>query len=269
MYTFTVERPDVTSAWIAACNELDRKSNPHRTAYHTVVRIADPSRDDPAFRAELERVRAHAMRDEFEPIETVANTIFPAALAAASDSHDHLASRYQDMYARVRRFPGNHYDTYFGRLIAYPGPAGGSPIEQLGRVIDRLKQQSASKTPMTAAYEADVAHPASDDLLVSEEAHVHVGGRDNRTRGFPCLSHCSFQLDAGQTVHATAYYRYHYMLDRAYGNYLGLGRLLAYVADRAGLPHGTLTVMAGYARLEGHLTLLRPLLGGTQPMLSV
>jgi hypothetical protein len=53
------------------------------------------------------------------------------------------------------------------------------------------------------------------------------------------------------------------MFERAYGNYLGLGRLLAYIAHQAELGCGTLTVVAGHARLDGPITQLRPLLTGT------
>ncbi|MGC0352741.1 thymidylate synthase [Streptomyces sp. SAI-124] len=64
-------------------------------------------------------------------------------------------------------------------------------------------------------------------------------------------------------MHAAALYRSQYMFERAYGNYLGLGRLLAYIAAQAGLAVGTLTVMAGHAHLDGPLTAIRPLLSGT------
>ncbi|MEV6894732.1 hypothetical protein [Kribbella sp. NPDC051137] len=274
MYTFVVEKPDVTAAWIAACTELDRRTNPDRTAFHTVVRITDPSKDDATFRSDLERVRERALpADDYATIETVANTIFPRALAASSGSHADLVTRYRNMYGRVRLFPKNHRDTYFGRLIAYPGPGSKPPIDQLGKVIERLKSEAASRGPMTAAYEVDVAHPAfdseiADDPILSMDAHVHRGGHDNYTRGFPCLSHCSFQLEKGRTVHLTAFYRYHYMLDKAYGNYIGLGRLLAHVAGCAGLRAGALTVMAGYAWLE-KTRLVRPLLRETEPMVSI
>lgn len=269
MYTFAVEGSDVTTAWISACKALDTKANKQRSAFHTVVRINDPLTDDPSVHKDLDRVRAHVLGDDFEPIETVADTIFPTALAASSSDHDRLVARYRAMYRQLRRFRGNQHGTYFGRLVAYPNPSNGMPVDQVGWVIDRLKAQAASRGPMTAAYEVDIAHPASDqDAIPSEDAHIHIGGRDNLTRGFPCLSHCSFQLESRQIVHATAYYRYHTMLDRAYGNYLGLGRLLEYVADRAGLTRGTLTVMAGFARIEQNVTLLRPLLGGIQPMVS-
>lgn len=269
MHTFAVEGPDVTRAWIAACNALDRRDNPSRTGFHTVVRIADPTADDSGFRAELDRVRAG---QRHEPIETVANTLFPARLAAQCATHEKLTARYRAMYQRVRGFPGNHRGTYFGRLVDYPAP-NGEGIDQLAKVIDRLRQQAAGKGAMTAAYEIDIVHPrdaeaAAGHGAAATDALVHAPDRDNLFRGFPCLSHCSFQLDRSGAVHAVALYRYHYMFERAYGNYLGLGRLLAYIADRAGLRRGVLTVIAGHAQLDGPITRLRPLLSGTEPLLA-
>jgi thymidylate synthase len=83
----------------------------------------------------------------------------------------------------------------------------------------------------------------------------------------PCLSHLSFQLDRIGQVHALATYRSHYMTERAYGNYLGLGRLLGHISTQAGLQPGTLTVVAGYAQIEpGTITLIRPLLSEAVPL---
>ncbi|MGI5473340.1 hypothetical protein [Streptomyces sp. CA-132043] len=262
MHTFAVSGRDVTRAWIAACNALDRNDNPARTGYHTVVRIADPTSDDLAFRAELDRLLEGK---ELQAVQTVANTLFPAALAAQCTSHTELTTRYGSLYPRMKQFPKNHKGTYFGRLVAYPG-AKGSTVDQLAMVIDRLKQQCDTKSPMTAAYEIDVAHPSDGDAGPPLEALVHAAGRDTFFRGFPCLSHCSFQLDRSGTVHAAAYYRSHYMFERAYGNYLGLGRLLDHIASQAGLARGTLTVMAGYAQLDGPISKLRPLLADIPPL---
>ncbi|TKA04738.1 hypothetical protein [Actinacidiphila oryziradicis] len=159
--------------------------------------------------------------------------------------------------------PRNVHGTYFGRLVAYPG-AGNKPepVDQLARVIDRLEKLSKS-AKWNAIYEAGVAHvtdtdpyqeveeevPAAGDAA-GVEAVIRVAALDTQTLDFPCLSHCSFQLDsATNTVHLAAYYRSHYMFDRAYGNYLALGHLLAWVATQAGLTPGSLTVMAGCARL--------------------
>ncbi|WP_329574965.1 hypothetical protein OG500_38010 [Kitasatospora sp. NBC_01250] len=261
MHTFTVEEPDVTSAWIAACRALDRKDNTARTGYHTVVRISDATKDDLRFREDLDRVR---LGKGHHPTETVASTIFPAALADRCKSHDELASRYRKLYEAARRFPGNNRGTYFGRLVDYPG-AKGSRIDQIGKVIDRLTQQSSKAGAMTAAYETDIAHP---DDTVTTGALVHAPDHDNSLRGFPCLSHCSFQLDRNGVLHCAAFYRSHFMFERAYGNYLGLGRLTQYVARQAGLRPGVLTVIAGYAQLDGPITQIRPLLTGAQPLIT-
>ena len=67
--------------------------------------------------------------------------------------------------------------------------------------------------------------------------------------GFPCLSFCSFQLD-GDTLHMIAQYRYQYLIERGYGNYLGLGQLLGYVCATVGLHPGQLTIIAGVAAVD-------------------
>lgn len=265
MYTFAVTEKDTSQAWVAACSALDIRANPRRDGFHTVVRIDDAAADDPAFRAELERVR---LAQGYEPIETVANTIFPAKLAAACRSSEQLATRYRAMYPQLRRLAaGNRHGTYFGRIVAYTGPEG--PVDQLTALIGRLRQQAAGRGPMTAAYEMDIAHPQDPEPMEETWAvPVHAAGKDNVVRGFPCLSHCSFQLDREGVVHLVALYRSHYMLDRAYGNYLGLGRLTAYIADQAGLRPGSLTVVAGHAQIDGPISRIRPLLNGTPSLLT-
>jgi len=268
MHTFTVSATNTSAAWVAACRALDVKANPRREGFHTVVRIADATAEDPALRAELERVRAAA---GYQPIETVANTVFPARLAALCPDPAQLAERYQQIYSRLTKMDtGNRRGTYFGRIVAYPGQDG--PVDQLEYLVKQLRQQAAGKGPMSAAYEVGLAHPGDGDPEPQEEASfavpVHLAGKDHSVRGFPCLSHCSFQMDRDRTLHAVALYRSHYMLDRAYGNYLGLGRLLAYLAAAAGLRPGTLTVMAGHAQIEDHITKVRPLLQDTPSLLT-
>jgi thymidylate synthase len=267
MHTFAVAEKDTSRAWVAACSALDVRANPRRDGFHTVVRIEDATADDPVFRAELERVR---QAEGYEPIETVANTIFPDRLAATCHSPEQLAARYRAMYPQLRRLAaGNRHGTYFGRIVSYTGPEG--PVDQLTALIARLRQQAAGRGPMTAAYEVDIAHPQDqepDPMAETWAVPVHAAGKDNVVRGFPCLSHCSFQLDRESAVHLVALYRSHYMLDRAYGNYLGLGRLAAYVADHAGLHPGSLTVVAGHAQIDGPISRIRPLLKGTPSLLA-
>ena len=121
----------------------------------------------------------------------------------------------------------------------------------------RPPRQGSGTGPLTACYEAGFTAPGTDARLQRQgrlwravALPVRAPGQDNSLLGFPCLSHCSFQLDRSGTLHAMAHYRSQLMVERAYGNYLGLGRLLSYIAAQAGLDTGELTVTAGYARLD-------------------
>jgi hypothetical protein len=273
MNTFLVEGGGIAAAWIRAVQKLDQM--PDRRAFHTVVRIADPLRDDSDTHAGLDRVLERLGR---QPVETVANTIFPADLAARSRDHAHLANRYRAMYDTVRKLsPKNKWGTYFGRLIAYPSPGHEQGFDQLAAVISWLRLESTYKGGKTARYETMLAHPldavgdgsgAPDAVTCS--VPVQRPGTDTGAMATPCLSHLSFQLDRLGTVHALATYRSHYMTERAYGNYLGLGRLLGYVSAEGGLRPGTLTVVAGYAQIEpGTITLIRPLLDEGAPLFAL
>jgi len=169
-------------------------------------------------------------------------------------------TRYREIYptlrARWRR--QNREGTYFGRLVAHP--AGGEPdgYDQLGAVISKLRAEHAHTQggTKTAVYEAATiavgdAGPAADIDGAAAAAGIYAPSRDKLpVGGFPCLSHCSFQLDRDGRVHLLAQYRSQYLVQRGYGNYLGLGRLLAHVCRYTGLLQGRLTVTAGYAQIE-------------------
>lgn len=245
-----VEASNVSTAWLAAAGGLDRE--PKRKAVHTVVRIADPVAETPVVRTAMDDLLAV---QGLQCVDTVANTIFPAAIARSSRDHAELVNRYVRMYPLLRkRFPQNRRGTYFGRLIQYP--TGKEPFDQIGAVIDRIGIERHGGNPRQARYEATLAVP--DDLAMN--VPVYVPGRDNSAMGFPCLSHCSFQTDPDGHVHLLATYRSQWLVQKGYGNYLGLGQLLAYVAEQAGLQVGHLTVVAGLAYLESPIMPVRDML---------
>ena len=182
--------------------------------------------------------------------ETVAHTIFPSGPAAESDSPDALVARYVDSYPTLRRFGPNKKGTYFGRIVAYPSPTG--DLDQLTPLIRKLAQEKETPGPMSARYEVGIeaAHDRHDDDTAGGGEHeeglcgaemavpIFAPHKDTGRRAFPCLSLLSFQLDAGQ-VHLLAQYRYEYLVEKGYGNYLGLARLLEYVAESVDLTPGT------------------------------
>lgn len=254
MNVIAVTGANVSSAWLAACSAMAAASP---VAYHTVVRIEDPLAADPEVRAAVDGILKDA---KLQSVQTVANTIFPEAIAKTSSDQLDLTRRYLEAMPTLRRLSrANLYGTYFGRLVSYPGTDG--PVDQLDAIITRLRAETAkagTRTgPLSAAYEAGFAVPGHADEAAPPEscisaldAPVRVPGKDSRFPGFPCLSHCSFQLDRSGTLHAMAHYRSQLMVERAYGNYTGLGRLLGYIAGQTGLRTGELTVTAGYATLD-------------------
>ena len=54
-------------------------------------------------------------------------------------------------------------------------------------------------------------------------------------RGFPCLHQVSFTYDNDGGLAVNAYYPSQYVVDRAYGNYLGLGHLGTFMAHELGV----------------------------------
>lgn len=274
MFTSPVRADDVSHAWLEAVRGLDAIA-PKRAALHTMVTIENPIVEDADIRADADR-----LLKEFElaPIETVANTIFPQQLANASSNHEELVRRYRAIYPELKkRWHPNARGTYFGRLVAYQTAAHPDGYDQLGEIIHRLTLEHARSNGKTAIYEASLREAdepemepdedVADEFAADASALIFTPGRDKLpVGGFPCLSHCSFQLDRDARLHALAHYRSQYLIERGYGNYLGLGRLLAYLCEQTGLGLGTLTVVAGYAQIETKTTKLRPLLA-RQPSL--
>jgi hypothetical protein len=249
MTLIAVEASDVSTAWLAAAARLD--GEPKRKALQTVVQIADPAAETPAVRQAMDELLAAR---QLPCVETVANTIFPEAFARKSLDHADLVERYLGMYPMLQRFPGNKNGTYFGRLIQYP--TAGAPFDQVDAVINRIRTQRASGNPKHAArFDASLSFP-EDAISVP----IYVPGVDKNPMAFPCLSACNFQTDAEGRVHLLATYRYQYLVLKGYGNYLGLGRLLAYVARQTDHHVGQLTVVAGQAHLESPITLVRDML---------
>ncbi|MFN8190981.1 MAG: hypothetical protein U0R78_11185 [Nocardioidaceae bacterium] len=241
---------DLSQAWLETTKDVQEQGG---KAFHTLTRIENPLAEDTAIREGYDAL----LRDlKMQTAETVAHTIFPSGPAAESDSPEALVARYVDAYPTLRRFGPNKKGTYFGRIVAYPSPTG--ELDQLTPLIRKLAQELETPGPMSARYEVGIEAARdrhSDDAADDGEHEGRLGGtevavpifaphKDTGRRAFPCLSLLSFQLDAGR-VHLLAQYRYEYLVEKGYGNYLGLARLLEYVAGAVDLTPGLLTVTAG------------------------
>jgi hypothetical protein len=239
-----VSEKDVSTAWVTALDKLVARGG---DAVNLAVVIEDPTAEHEGVRQVLDRFigeRRRTKRNSVELVSTVANTLFPSAwyvperLGAGAAEHLYELERSTRPVSRRR----NPRGTYFERMVAWPGLA--EEFNQLDQVVRRLRSARERGHLRGHEYEAGMTMPA-DEIAVP----VLVPGKDRYTRGFPCLSHLSFSLLHG-VVHLCAIYRSHDFISRGYGNYLGLGRVLEFVARESGIPSGELTCVSSSATAE-------------------
>jgi hypothetical protein len=166
-----------------------------------------------------------------QSIETVANTIFPRSLWNPTAPRELLFKRYMQILPRIRRATRkNGRGTYFERMIT-GGPRGRENQLQLGLEAYLARKGVRRSVLQVATFDPNRDHSAAALL------------------GFPCLQHVTFApSDPGLCVNA--FYAAQYMVERAYGNYLGLCRLGQFVAHEMGLPLVRLTCFTGIAQCE-------------------
>lgn len=201
--------------------------------YNLVVAIPDPQPGS-ADTEVVATLNAALRGERLQPVETVANTIFPSALVAPSSDRQAFYDRYRSILPVLRKQGKNHRGIYFERLIDYPLHSGsGVSVNQLETIISTIEQERRRSNPLRFVYEAQVFAP----------------GKDNRPIGFPCMSSLSFQLD-GDRLRLTATYRNQYYIARALGNFLGLARLQQFISKQTQLKQGPLTVHAFHAQID-------------------
>jgi hypothetical protein len=246
---------NVSSAWLEAYALLIERG---RDVVNLVVAIEKPLVEDSRIRLILDRfieerrIRNRNGAHRVELVSTVANTIFPQALyiprlGRKARSHLYEMSELGRDASRRR----NRRGTYFERLVAWPTSAGS--INQLENVILRIQKAQSRGRYTENALELAVSGVSDfvDDVAREKTAGLAIYGTEfdkGITRGFPCLSHISLSLVDGQ-LHMTALYRNHEFVRRAYGNYLGLGRLLGFVAHEAGCGIGELMCVCLHMRI--------------------
>ncbi len=247
-----VQGENVSTAWVEA---LDRLLGGPGEAVNLTVVIADPTAEAPQIRAVVDSFvedRRRARRRSVEAVSSVANTLFPESLFIERLGQGAEAHLYEmERRGREVSHRRNPYGTYFERMVAWPdGKARrGETVErfnQLDQAVTRLRRLREQGTQRGNQFEVGVASGADATAAMA----VVVPGRDTLTMGFPCLSHVSLSLQKG-VVHMTALYRNHDFIKRAYGNYVGLGRLLRFVGHQSGWPTGELSCVSASATVLG------------------
>jgi hypothetical protein len=167
-------------------------------------------------------------------IENVAFTIFPQRLwEMARGDRKRLFELYKKAFPRYQAMNRqlNGRGLYFERLMMYGrGPCDGNQLEW---IFSQYDSRTGVRRSMLQGTTFD---PARDHVASAQ-------------LGFPCLQQVSFEPTEGGLV-INSFYATQQIFDKAYGNYLGLIQLGAFVAHEMHTKLARLNVMVGIAKLE-------------------
>jgi hypothetical protein len=232
MYLPIPSQPDCVSAWRRAVGVVDAEHG--QEAHNVIIDVTNPlaraDMDDPVVR----EVDAYLVSKDKKAVETVANTIFPAALYRRYGAPAFFKRFTDNVLPRVRRSE-RWSGYYFERMIALP-VEGKEPVNQLEDIISRLKDPNVTARNK---FEISVFDPARDV--------------DKSPYGGQCLSFGSFKLrsvDDVEHLDLTVLYRNHFYIEKLLGNLIGLGRLMDFVAKESELRVGALTVISTHAKVD-------------------
>ncbi len=234
-----IEADSCPQAWLKAVEYLSRN---HDAAYNLVLAVRRPEVLTPADFAIHDVVDGFLRGHGRPPLATIAGTIFPANL--------YLHGGAEELYTYPQIYPRIHsqWGIYAIRMLrksTYRRGNGRAEINPLQIIVEKMKKQLAGGR-MRAVYEANLVEDTDYLELPIYDAECDSWG----TRCQPCLSHLSFKLLPRDRVMLTVLYRYHYYIEKALGNLLGLSQLPYFVAKETGLGVGPLVCHSTCAVLD-------------------
>lgn len=228
-------------AWLEAAELLFDAKSP---IYNLILEVEQPGLATAESRAIEARVDGFLKEWDCQPVQTVADTIFPATEYIAGGLKQ-LYEYPETIYPHIKSIAANSKGTYALRLVRR-NCSDKSTMNPLDTLIDKLRAELKRKTsgPMKAIYELDMGMEPLE--LKFYEAEIDHGNH----RSGQCLSHVSLKLGPNRELYLTALYRYQYFVQKALGNLKGLARLQDCIAREVGIPTGPLVCHATLAALE-------------------
>ena len=169
-------------------------------------------------------------------IDTVSNTIFPSSLWNPNKDRSLFFQRYLKCYPTIKKSePINRNGTYFGRLISYDNDS------ENGNQIDDILKQWESKNHRNSGLQAGLYNPMKDR---------------NKSRiglGFPCMQQICFSpigTNGKDGLSVSAFYATQTIVEKAYGNYLGIIQLGQFMASQMDLELKSVTLFVSKAKFK-------------------
>jgi thymidylate synthase len=223
---------NISLAWVAAVNNMFADRTDHISPL--VISLSGFSEsmleEDMNIRAALDELLA---TENLDSVHTVANTIFPESLwRAAAGDRNLFFSRYIKALPRYRKLEPykNGRGLYFERLIAHGrGPREGNQLEFI-----------------LSSYRKGIVEMKLQASLFDPERDLTPAARI----GFPCLQQVSFLPSKGG-LSVNAFYATQLLVEKAYGNMLGLSRLGRFMASELGMELNEVNCYVGNEKLRG------------------
>lgn len=229
-----INEPDLSRAWAkAVLHVVD-----HAGLEISPLVLSVTGFDDNGTATENEAVR-HALDNlllakGLRNVEDVAFTIFPQRLwQVAQGDRALLFEYYRTAFPRYQAMNprDNRRGLYFERLISYGrGPCDGNQLEWI------LSQFNAREGVRRSMFQASIFDPGRDHVTTAQLQ-------------FPCLQHVSFEPTREGLV-VNAFYATQQLFVKAYGNYLGIAQLAAFMAHEMKMKLIRMNVIIGVAKFE-------------------
>lgn len=229
-----VDEPDLSRAWAKAVLHVLEHAGPEISP----LILSVSGFDDRGVAVETLAVRdaldALLLSKGMRSVDDVAFTIFPQRLwQVAQGDRAALFRFYRDAFPRYQAMNprDNRRGLYFERLVSYGrGPCEGNQLEWI------LSQFNGREGVRRSMFQASVFDPARD----------HVADAQLQ---FPCMQHISFEPTKEGLV-VNAFYATQQLFVKAYGNYLGIAQLGAFMAHEMKMKLSRVNVIVGVAKFE-------------------
>jgi hypothetical protein len=243
-----IEDGNLSLAWLRAVRVASARG--HSEVAPLVISVtgfddANHFEEDQGIRTALNKLLAAQGK---QSVETVANTIFPISLWNPNLPRQRLFERYARVAPRLRKASRkNTRGLYFERMIS------GGPKGRENQLDFAIKTFTARRGVRRSILQLGIFDPSRDHSAAAQ-------------LGFPCMQHVTFAPTA-EGLQVNAFYATQYLVERAYGNYVGLCRLGRFAAHEMGLPLRRFTCCTGVAECEMPKSTLRDVFqqGATSP----
>ncbi len=231
MYLPISPKRTCAAAWLEAATAVNAVQG--HEAHNVIIDVAEPLDQLPADSHIMNLVDGFLRKHDVLPLQSVSNTIFPEALYRLHGAPEFMKQFHDKLLPKIRR-TDRWSGYYFERMTAYQ-TRDDKRLNQLWGIVERIRDE---KNKSLNKFELSLFDPERDI--------------DKSPYGGQCLSFLSFKLMPGEEkkLILTALYRNHYYIEKLLGNLIGLSRLMAFIAEEAGVGVGSLTIISTHAVVD-------------------